>query len=120
MTNIIARDLIFGIPGMIFVWIIIGIAITLLLTRTRFGKHLFAIGVNRQTARLSGVNVNAMVVLTYVLAGAMAAFSGFLLVGYTQTLGINTFSHQLSQLPSGAHRCRVERGLISAQLLVQL
>jgi ribose transport system permease protein len=89
MTNIIARDLIFGIPGMIFVWIIIGIAITLLLTRTRFGKHLFAIGVNRQTARLSGVNVNAMVVLTYVLAGAMAAFSGFLLVGYTQNAGPN-------------------------------
>jgi len=89
MTQIIARNLIWGIPGMIFVWIIIGIMITLLLERTRFGKQLFAIGVNRLTARLSGVRVTRMVVLTYVIAGALAAFSGFLLVGYTQNAGPN-------------------------------
>ncbi len=89
MTRIIARDLIPGIPGMIFVLIIIGILITLLLERTKFGKQLFAIGVNRLTARLSGVRVTRMVVLTYAIAGAMAAFSGFLLVGYTQNAGPN-------------------------------
>jgi ribose transport system permease protein len=89
MTQIIARDLVFGIPGMIFVWILIGILITLLLERTRYGKQLFAIGVNRKTARLSGVRVTRMVVLTYVIAGALAAFSGFLLVGYTQNAGPN-------------------------------
>ncbi|MBG0771522.1 MAG: ABC transporter permease [Anaerolineaceae bacterium] len=89
MTRIIARDLIPGVPGMIFVWIIIGIMMTLLLERTRFGKQLFAIGVNRITARLSGVRVTRMVVLTYVIAGAMATFAGFLLVGYTQNAGPN-------------------------------
>ncbi len=89
MTQIIARNLVFGIPGMIFVWIIIGILMTLLLTRTRYGKQLFAIGVNRLTARLSGVKVTRMVVITYALAGAFAAFSGFLLVGYTQNAGPN-------------------------------
>ena len=89
MTRIIARDLFWGIPGMIFVLIIIGLLMTLLLNRTRYGKQLFAIGVNRQTARLSGVRVSRMVVLTYVIAGAMAAFSGFLLVGYTQNAGPN-------------------------------
>lgn len=87
MTRIIARDLFWSIPGMIFVLIIIGVLMTLLLNRTRFGKQLFAIGVNRQTARLSGVRVSSMVVLTYVIAGMMAAFSGFLLVGYTQNAG---------------------------------
>lgn len=89
MTEIIARNLIWGIPGMIFVWAVIGVLITLLLKRTRYGKQLFAIGVNRVTARLSGVRVSVMVVLTYVIAGAMAAFSGFLLVGYTQNAGPN-------------------------------
>jgi ribose transport system permease protein len=89
MTQIIARDLFFGVPGMIYVWIIIGILMTLLLTRTRYGKQLFAVGVNRLTARLSGVKVTRMVVLTYALAGALAAFSGFLLVGYTQNAGPN-------------------------------
>ena len=89
MTRIIARDLVWGIPGMIFVWAIIGILITLILERTRFGKQLFAIGVNRTTARLSGVKVNRMVILTYVIAGALACFAGFLLVGYTQNAGPN-------------------------------
>ncbi len=89
MTQIIARDLIPDVPGMIFVWIIIGVLMTLLLERTKYGKQLFAIGVNRMTARLSGVRVTRMVVLTYVIAGAMAAFAGFLLVGYTQNAGPN-------------------------------
>ena len=89
MTNIIARDLVWGIPGMIFVLILIGIAISIVLNRTRFGKQLFAIGVNRKTARLSGVRISRMVILTYVLAGALAGFSGFLLVGYTQNAGPN-------------------------------
>lgn len=89
MTRIIARDLVFGIPGMIFLWIIFGILMTILLERTRFGKQLFAIGVNRLTARLSGVRVNRMVVLTYTIAGMLAAFSGFILVGWTQNAGLN-------------------------------
>jgi ribose transport system permease protein len=89
MTRIIARDLVGGIPGMIFVWIISGIITTLILERTRFGKQLCAIGVNRTTARLSGVRVNRMVILTYVIAGALAGFAGFLLVGYTQNAGPN-------------------------------
>jgi len=89
MTQIIARDLLPDIPGMIFVWIIIGALMTFLLERTKYGKQLFAIGVNRMTARLSGVRVTRMVVLTYVIAGALAAFAGFLLVGYTQNAGPN-------------------------------
>ncbi len=89
MTQIAARNIIWGIPGMIFVWIIIGILMTILLERTRYGKQLFAIGVNRTTAHLSGVRVKRMVITTYVIAGAMACFAGFLLVGYTQNAGPN-------------------------------
>lgn len=88
MTNIIARDLVWGIPGMLFLWIIFGVLMTILLERTRYGKQLFAIGVNRLTARLSGVRVDRMVVATYTIAGALAAFSGFILVGWTQNAGL--------------------------------
>jgi ribose transport system permease protein len=88
MTNVIARDLVWGIPGMLFLWIIFGVLMTILLERTRFGKQLFAIGVNRLTAHLSGVRVDRMVVATYTIAGALAAFSGFILVGFTQNAGL--------------------------------
>ena len=88
MTNVIARDLVWGIPGMLFLWIIFGVLMTVLLERTRYGKQLFSIGVNRLTARFSGVQVDRMVVATYSIAGALAAFSGFILVGWTQNAGL--------------------------------
>jgi ribose transport system permease protein len=83
MTRLIARPLVFGIPGAIIIWIIFGILMWLLLERTTFGKHLFAIGVNRVTSRLSGVNVTMTNMIVYSLAGALAGFGGFLVVGNT-------------------------------------
>jgi ribose transport system permease protein len=85
MTRLIARPLSpnLQIPNAILIWIVFGILMWLLLERTTFGKNLFAIGVNRVTARLSGVNVNGMNLAAYSLAGALAGFGGFLLVGNT-------------------------------------
>ncbi|HEY3476834.1 MAG TPA: ABC transporter permease, partial [Anaerolineales bacterium] len=85
MTRLIARPLSpdLQIPNAIIIWLLFGILMWLLLERTTFGRNLFAIGVNRITARLSGVNVTAMNLATYALAGALAGFGGFLLVGNT-------------------------------------
>lgn len=83
MTRIIARPWFGGIPGAIMIWIFFSLLMWLLLERTTFGKNLFALGVNRVTAKLSGVNVDLMNVAAYTLAGALAGFGGFLLVGNT-------------------------------------
>ena len=89
MTKLIARPLVLGIPGAIIIWLIFGVLIWLLLERTTYGKNLFAIGVNRVTAKLSGVNVTWTNLATYALAGALAGFGGFLLVGNTGVVFIN-------------------------------
>lgn len=85
MTRLIARPLSpsIPIPNAIIIWLIFGVLMWLLLERTTFGKHLFAIGVNRVTAKLSGVNVTGMNLATYSLAGMLAGFAGFLIVGNT-------------------------------------
>ncbi len=85
MTRLIARPISpeLQIPNAILIWILFGILMWLLLERTAFGRNLFAIGVNRVTARLSGVHVTLMNVTTYALAGSLAGFGGFLLVGNT-------------------------------------
>ena len=88
MTQLIARPVFLGIPGAIVIWIIFGLLMWLLLERTTFGKHLFAIGTNRITARLSGVNVTRMVLGTYALAGLLAGLGGFLVVGNTGVVHI--------------------------------
>jgi ribose transport system permease protein len=85
MTRLIARPLSpsLPIPNAIIIWLVFGILMWLLLERTTFGKNLFAIGVNRVTAKLSGVNVTAMNLATYSLAGMLAGFGGFLVLGNT-------------------------------------
>jgi ribose transport system permease protein len=85
MTRLIARPLSpnIPIPNAILIWLVFGVLMWLLLERTTYGKHLFAIGVNRLTAKLSGVNVNGVNLATYALAGALAGFGGFLVVGNT-------------------------------------
>ncbi len=88
MTQLIARPVFLGIPGAIVIWIIFGVLMWLLLERTTFGKQLFAIGTNRTTARLSGVNVTGMVLGTYALAGLLAGLGGFLVVGNTGVVHI--------------------------------
>ena len=46
------------------------------LNRTRFGRHLFAIGGNEEAARLSGVRVNLVKTAAYGIAGLMSAVAG--------------------------------------------
>lgn len=89
MTRLIARPLVFNIPGAVFFWLLLGAALWLLLERTAYGKQLFAIGTNRTTARLSGVNVPTVVVTTYALSGMLAALGGFALLGFTQNVFLN-------------------------------
>ncbi len=89
MTKVIARPLVLGIPGAIIIWAMFAGLMWLVMERTAFGKNLFAIGTNRVTARLSGVNVTGMVLATYALAGALSGFGGFLVVGNTGVVFIN-------------------------------
>ena len=46
--------------------------------KTTFGKNMFALGSNEEAARVSGVNVFAVTVGVFALAGAMYGFTGFI------------------------------------------
>jgi ribose transport system permease protein len=85
MTRLIARPVMptIPIPMALIIWLIFGVLMWLLLERTTYGKQLFAIGVNRVTSKLSGVNVTRTNVLTYSLAGMLAGFGGFMVIGNT-------------------------------------
>ncbi|MBU8541398.1 sugar ABC transporter permease [Falsiroseomonas tokyonensis] len=53
----------------------VGIAMTVLATRTRFGRYVFAIGGNPEAAELSGVNTRRTLMLVFGLMGALAGLS---------------------------------------------
>jgi ribose/xylose/arabinose/galactoside ABC-type transport system permease subunit len=62
------------------VWLAVGLAIlvALMLRYTRFGRHVFAIGSNEQTARLCGVAVRRTKATVYVLGGLFTGLAGVL------------------------------------------
>jgi ribose transport system permease protein len=49
------------------------------LTRTVFGRHVYATGGNAEAAKLSGVNTDRVQILVYTVSGAMAALAGVIL-----------------------------------------
>jgi ribose transport system permease protein len=50
-----------------------------MLSRTVFGRHVYATGGNPEAARLSGVNTDRVQILVYTISGAMAALAGVIL-----------------------------------------
>jgi ribose transport system permease protein len=51
----------------------------LVLTHTRFGRHVYAVGDNEEAARLMGLNVNRVTIGVYTLSGALAGLAGVIL-----------------------------------------
>lgn len=71
-----------GVPASFPIPLIVLVAVAvlahLLLTRTRFGRHTYAIGSNLEAARLSGISIALVLVLIYVLQGLLAGFGGMI------------------------------------------
>jgi D-xylose transport system permease protein len=62
-----------GVPWVVPVVLLMVVAWTLLLDRTRFGRYVYAIGGNREAARRAGINVNRIRVLAYTICGFTGA-----------------------------------------------
>lgn len=67
------------LPWSVLLLILLALAAWLLLTRTRFGAHLYATGGNRDGARLAGIRTERVVVGAHVLCSLMAGLTGLYL-----------------------------------------
>ena len=85
LTGFVNGRWLFDIPGVIYIWVILIIAVTLLLRRTVPGWNLYAVGTNRRTAHLSGVPVKRTVLAAYISSGVFAVLGGLMLLGFTET-----------------------------------
>lgn len=64
-----------GFAYPVLILIAVAIFMTILMTRTRFGRYVFAIGGNPEAAALSGINTRAMTVKIFTLMGALAGIA---------------------------------------------
>ncbi len=76
--RLIARSRFLGLTSATWIAIAVVIIATVLLSRTRFGRNVFAVGGNMEAARLAGVAVNRVQTMAFLLLGAAAALAGVL------------------------------------------
>jgi ribose transport system permease protein len=84
---------VFGLPVPV-IWMIVVVAIaSVVLTRTRFGRYVFALGGNEEAARLAGIATARVKTLVYVISGMCAAVVGFLYMARFSSGSPDTGTH---------------------------
>lgn len=71
-----------GLPNGVLVWLAVGLLAVFLLTRTTFGRSLYAIGNRERAAYMSGINTRRVTLLAFIMSGGLSALGGVLLAGY--------------------------------------
>ncbi len=68
-----------GIPNLALIFMVITFIIAILMSKTRFGRYVYAVGSNPHAARLAGINVDLVTTLTFTITGLLTGISAFLL-----------------------------------------
>ncbi len=74
----ITNSRILGIPVPVIMTIIVFVICAYILTQTRYGRYVYAVGGNEDSARLSGISVNNIKIWVYIISGITAAIAGII------------------------------------------
>jgi len=71
-----------GIPVPVLLLAIVAMVMVYVANNTRFGRYAYAIGGNREAARLSGININSVLFRVFILMGFLCGVAGVVLASY--------------------------------------
>jgi ribose transport system permease protein len=74
-----------NLPIALIVTVVVYLAFWAFLEHTVLGRRIYAIGGNPQAARVSGINVDRVLIVVYTLCGLMAGFAGLIMAGRTNS-----------------------------------
>jgi len=77
-----ARGSLLGIPAILYLWLLVVVFASFLLSSTSFGRATYSIGNNLRASFLAGVNVTRTTVILYMMSGLFAALAGVMLLGF--------------------------------------
>jgi len=77
--QMIGRGYFLGIPVPVVLMLIVYVVLYIVLKKTTFGRHTYAIGGNEEATRLSGIRVDRLKIWIYSLTGGLAALAGLVL-----------------------------------------
>jgi D-xylose transport system permease protein len=91
-----------GVPWVVPLVLVVVVAWSFLLGRTRFGRYIYAIGGNAEAARRAGINLSRIRVLAFVLAGLTAGITGIIYTSYLSSVSTGVQGGQLVLLAVAA------------------
>jgi D-xylose transport system permease protein len=91
-----------GIPIIVPFTLVFVVVLTFVLSRTAFGRHVYAVGGNAEAARRAGISVSGIKVACFVIGSLMAAIGGILFASYDNSVSPTTGGSQTLLLAVGA------------------
>ena len=91
-----------GIPIVVPFVLVVTAALTFLLQRTTYGRHLFAVGGNTEAARRAGINVKRIRMSAFVLCALVSGLGGYLLASRSGSVDPQMGGNQTLLLAVGA------------------
>lgn len=82
----IVQGNLFGIPTSFVIFLALSVVVGILLHKTVFGRHLYAIGKNPEASRFAGIQVGKVETWSYVIAGSMAGLAAIMFAFYTNSV----------------------------------
>jgi len=79
-----------GVPMVVALLLVLLVGLTFLLTKTAYGRHVYAVGGNAEAARRAGINVRGIKLSCFVIASTLAAIAGLLLASRDNSVSPTT------------------------------
>jgi len=73
-----------GLPTLVWIYIAVAALGTFIMSKTLFGRNVYAVGSNAQVAELSGISVHKTSIFVFAISGALAGLAGCLEIGAVQ------------------------------------
>jgi len=97
-----AKKVIQGVPWVVVVILALLVGLTFILQRTGFGRHVYAVGGNREAARRAGINVKGLMITCFIFCSTLAAIAGVLLASRDNSVSPSTGGAQTLLFAVGA------------------
>jgi D-xylose transport system permease protein len=79
-----------GVPQVVLLVLVLFVFWSFVASRTRFGRHVYAVGGNAEAARRAGINVDRVRIAVFMIAGFMAGLGGIVFASRLRSVATNT------------------------------
>jgi D-xylose transport system permease protein len=91
-----------GVPWVILLVVVLLVVWTFVLSRTRYGRHVYAVGGNEEAARRAGIQVDRIRISVFMISSFMAAVGGILIASNVKSVSVDNYGGNTLLLAVGA------------------